>query len=238
MEYRDLLPGGSVPARTAGASGRGTIAALIAMTYPLGMKRAAIYLRVSSDEQTYENQRPDVERVVSTRGYELIRTYKERASAAKARPSFARMMTDAHRGAFDVLVVWALDRFGRTMIGNMQAVLELDRCGVKVVSVREPWLDTEGAVRPLLIAIFSWVAQQEQEQIVARTVAGMERARKKGIRIGRPEVPIDLKLARALQAQGKSVRDISQQIRVPKSTVHRALSRPKRGVLRGGVVSA
>jgi DNA invertase Pin-like site-specific DNA recombinase len=68
------------------------------------------------------------------------------------RPVFDRMVRDAHQGAFDVLVVWALDRFGRSMVGNLQAVLDLDRCGVQVVSVREPWLDTGSAVRPLLIA--------------------------------------------------------------------------------------
>jgi DNA invertase Pin-like site-specific DNA recombinase len=99
-------------------------------------RRAAIYLRVSSDEQTYENQRPDVKRLARTRGYKLVATYEEQASAAKARPEYARMMGDAHRGMFDVLVVWALDRFGRSMVGNMQAVLDLDRRGVEVVTRR------------------------------------------------------------------------------------------------------
>jgi len=55
------------------------------------------------------------------------------------------MMADAHHGAFDVLVVWALDRLGRSMVGNLRDVLELDRCGVQVVSVRETWLDTGSA---------------------------------------------------------------------------------------------
>ena len=75
--------------------------------------RAAIYLRVSKGEQTNENQRPDVARVVETRRLELVTEYEEKASAAKVRPQFDKMMRDAHRGAFDVLVVWALDRFGR-----------------------------------------------------------------------------------------------------------------------------
>ena len=76
---------------------------------------------------------------MQTRGYKLVEAYEEQGSAVKSRPAFARMMIDAHRGLFDVLVIWALDRFGRTMVGNMQAVLDLDRCGVKVISVREPW---------------------------------------------------------------------------------------------------
>jgi DNA invertase Pin-like site-specific DNA recombinase len=127
--------------------------------------RAAIYLRVRKGEQTTENQRPEVEDVIRTRRLELVAEYEEKVSAVKARPQFDKMMRDAHRGAFDVLVVWALDRFGRSMVGNLQAVLELDRRGVQVVSVRESWLDTGGAVRPLLIAIFSWVAEQERSHL-------------------------------------------------------------------------
>jgi hypothetical protein len=76
------------------------------------MKRAAIYLRVSSDEQTYENQRSEVERVAQTRGYRVVAVYEEHVSAAKDRPAFARAMEDAHRGQFDVLVMWALDPSG------------------------------------------------------------------------------------------------------------------------------
>jgi hypothetical protein len=115
--------------------------------------RTAIYLRVSKGERHTENQRPDVERLIATRGLDVVAEYEEKASAAKTRLVFDRMMADAHRGAFDVLVVWALDRFGRSMVGNLRDVLELDRCGVQVVSVRETWLDTGSAVRPLLIAI-------------------------------------------------------------------------------------
>jgi putative DNA-invertase from lambdoid prophage Rac len=142
--------------------------------------RAAIYLRVSKGERHTENQRPDVERVIATRGLELVAQYEEKASAAKTRPVFDRMLHEAHRGAFDVLVVWALDRFGRSMVGNLRDVLELDRRGVQVVSVRETWLDTGSAVRPLLIAIFGWVAEQERATIVARTKAGLGRARRQG----------------------------------------------------------
>src|SRR5262245_14358454 len=91
------------------------------------VKRAAHYLRVSSKEQTVDNQRPDLERVAATRGLEVVQTYEEQASAVKVRPQFEAMMRDARRGRFDVLQVWALDRFGRSMVDNLQAVLELDR---------------------------------------------------------------------------------------------------------------
>ncbi|MCZ7677819.1 MAG: recombinase family protein [Sandaracinaceae bacterium] len=142
-------------------------------------KRVAIYLRVSRGEQALENQRPAVARLVRARKLKLVATYEEKGSAVKARPQFDRMMRDAHAGAFDVLAVWSLDRLGRSMVGNVQAVLELDRRGVEVLSVREPWLDTGGPVRELLLAIFGWMAEQERAQISERTKAGLERARRK-----------------------------------------------------------
>jgi DNA invertase Pin-like site-specific DNA recombinase len=182
-------------------------------------RRAAIYLRVSSEEQTYENQRPDVKRLARARGYKIVATYEEQASAVKTRPEYTRMMSDAHRGMFNVLVVWALDRFGRSMVGNMQAVLELDHRGVEVVSVREPWLDTSGAVRPLLIAIFSWIAEQERSRLSERTRAGMERARRDGVHIGRPAVRIDVRRARALRAEGLSLREVASRLRATSCSI-------------------
>src|SRR5258708_6003534 len=145
-------------------------------------KNATIYLRVSTDEQTVDNQRPDLERVAEATGLAIVATYEERPRAAKRRSSFDLMMTDARRGAFDVLLVWSLDRFGRSMAGNVNDALALDAVGVKIVSVREPWLDTGGPVRDLLLAIFSWVAEQELRRLVERTRAGVERARALGTR--------------------------------------------------------
>jgi putative DNA-invertase from lambdoid prophage Rac len=72
--------------------------------------------------------------------------------------------------------LWALDRFHRSMLGSVQDVLELDRLGVPILSVREAWLDTSGPVRSLLIAIFGWVAEQERARLIERTKAGLERA--------------------------------------------------------------
>jgi putative DNA-invertase from lambdoid prophage Rac len=191
--------------------------------------RTAIYLRVSKGELHTDNQRPDVERVIATRQLELVAEYEEKASAAKARPVFDKMMRAAHRGAFDVLVVWALDRFRRSMVGNLQGVLALDRCGVQVVSVRETWLDTGSAVRPLLIAIFGWVAEQERVTIVARTKAGLDRARRAGVRLGRPPRAIDVQRARALLEDGLSLRQVAKRLRVPPMTLHGALRRTEKG---------
>ncbi|MDH5675279.1 MAG: recombinase family protein [Myxococcales bacterium] len=191
-------------------------------------RKAAVYLRVSRGEQSLDNQLPDLKRLARARKLRVVETFEESVSATGARPEFKKMMEAAHRGAFEVLLVWSLDRLGRSMTGNLQAVLDLDRCGVEVLSVREPWLDTGGPVRPLLIAIFGWVAEQERAQISERTKAGLARARKKGVRLGRPKRRVDQRRAERLRAKGMSFRAIANQLGVPLSTLHRAL-RSKKG---------
>ncbi len=122
-------------------------------------RRAAVYLRVSTDRQQTENQVEDVKRLVAARGYEAV-VYEEVESAAKARPVFDGMMNDVRAGRVHAVACVALDRLHRSMTGAIQTVLECDRLGVPVLTVREPWLDTSGPVRPLLVAIFGWVAEQ------------------------------------------------------------------------------
>jgi DNA invertase Pin-like site-specific DNA recombinase len=164
-----------------------------------------------------------VEQVVRTRGYAVVAVCEEKMSAAKHRPEYTRMMKDAKRGAFEVIVVWAIDRFGRSMVGNLQDVLELDPVGVQVVSVRESWLDTGSPVRTLLVAIFSWVAEQERARIGERTRAGMAAAKRRGIRVGRPRARLDEEHLRELKSQGMSVRKIADAMQVGTATIQRHL---------------
>ena len=148
-------------------------------------KTAAVYLRVSCDRSTVENQRAAVEQMSVARGFEPV-VYEEVESAVKARPVFEQMMTDARTGRVQAVAVVALDRLHRSMTGAISTVLELDRLGVQVMSVRESWLDTGGPVRPLLVAIFGWVAEQERATLIERTNAGLARARREGKTFGRP----------------------------------------------------
>jgi DNA invertase Pin-like site-specific DNA recombinase len=97
--------------------------------------RACIYLRVSTDKQSTANQRPEVEQLARARGFEIVHCYEEQASAAKHRPKYEQMLKDAKRGRFQVLVIWALDRFGRSMVGNLGDVLELDRIDARKLMI-------------------------------------------------------------------------------------------------------
>jgi putative DNA-invertase from lambdoid prophage Rac len=147
------------------------------------MKRIATYCRVSTEDQTAANQLPEVEAVALSRG-EIVLREVETGSAAKVRPKFEALLQAARRREFDILVVWSIDRFGRTMGGNVRDIEMLAEFGVDVVSCREPWLDTSGPVRELLIAILSWVAKQERARLIERTKAGMARAKAEGKKVG------------------------------------------------------
>ncbi len=186
-------------------------------------ERCALYIRVSTTGQSTDNQRPDLLRIARSRGLEIVEVFEEHASATKKRPEYERMMLAAHQGKFSSLVIWSLDRLGRSLVGNVEALLKLDSCGVRVISVQEPWLDTAGPVRDLLVSIFSWVAQQERQRISERTIAGLERAKRKGRKLGRPKRWIDVDRALRLRSTGMPLRKIAKKLGVGASTLHRAL---------------
>ena len=186
-------------------------------------KQCAIYARVSTDRQQVQNQLAEVQQLAVARGYEPV-VYEEVESAAKARPVLDRMLADVRAGRVHAVAVWALDRLHRSMTGAINTVLELDRLGVPVLSVREGWLDTSGPVRPLLVAIFGWVAEQERTRLIERTRAGLERARREGKRLGRPKAS-PLKVAAAVERVrgGASIREAAKAAGVNRETVRRAV---------------
>lgn len=184
---------------------------------------------MSDQGQTLENQLPDVERIIGARRLELVATYTEKESAAKPRDEFERMMRDARAGHFGVLVVWAVDRFGRSMLGNLTAIRELERVGVDVISARESWLDTTGPVRDVLLAFISWIAEQERRRIGERTIAGMARARQQGKAIGRPRARVDANALELLLArrrtEGLTREQMAKCLDVSPRTLRRELER-------------
>jgi DNA invertase Pin-like site-specific DNA recombinase len=196
----------------------------------MATKRAALYLRVSTDEQTTENQRRDLMAHAEGREYKVVRIFDEKVSGAShRRPEFDALMSFAQKRHVDAIFIWAIDRLGRSMAGITATVVELDRRGVDVISLKELWLDTAGPVRSLLIAIFSWVAEWERKRIIERTNAGLARARAAGIKLGRPRARVP-PLAIELFKQGRSIRQIAEAVKAHPSSVQRALERFKNGL--------
>jgi DNA invertase Pin-like site-specific DNA recombinase len=120
--------------------------------------RAAIYLRVSRDDQTTENQRLVLERVAGHRGWLIVQTYEDQGiSGAKGRdqrPAFDRVLKDAVRRKFDILMVWSIDRLGRSVLHVANALAELDAAGIRLYCDREG-IDSS---TPMGRAMSKWLA--------------------------------------------------------------------------------
>lgn len=188
--------------------------------------KAALYLRVSTEKQNAANQLAEVEALARARGFEPVIYGETISAAAKKRPEFERMFSDARSGKIKAVAIWALDRFGRSMVGNVRDVLELERLGVRVLSVREQWLDTDAdnPTRKLLISIFSWIAEQEREQLRARTRAGLRRAVEAGKTLGRPRAsPHLISMAVEKVRSGGSVKTTATALGLSERTLRRAL---------------
>lgn len=175
--------------------------------------RVAAYYRVSTEEQYDALQWHEVEALIRRRGWQLTAVYAEKKSTRYIRDQLDRLMADARRGAFDVVITWALDRFGRTALEVLGNIEELDRLGVKFVSVKESLIDTTSPSGRLVLGVMAHVAEFERARIRERTIAGLARARREGKQLGRPERAIDESHLRRLVAGKLSLRDIARRVR-------------------------
>ena len=147
--------------------------------------KLSIYSRVSTSEQDVNNQLTALRDYAKALGGEVVEEYVDIASGKSSnRPEFRRLLKDAEQHKFDLVLVWALDRFSREGILNTLSYLKkLKQNGVHIKSLQESWLDTrEGGMGDLLIAIFSWVAEQERKRISERTKEGLKHAKNVGKR--------------------------------------------------------
>ena len=156
------------------------------------MKRAALYLRVSTVDQNPETQALDLRQFVVQRGLEIVMTYTDHGvSGTKARrPALDKMMEDARRHRFDVVVVWSCDRLARSTKHLLQVLDELNGFGIQFLSQREA-IDTEGPLGRAIIVIVSAIAELERSLIVERVKSGMRRAKLEGRQIGRARLDIN-----------------------------------------------
>jgi putative DNA-invertase from lambdoid prophage Rac len=185
------------------------------------VKRAAVYLRVSTPEQELANQLPSLRRLAEARGYELVSSRVEVESRDKSRPALKELLEEAHRRTFDVLIIWALDRLGAGILEMLTTVHKLDARGIVTVSVNESWLEQQGPTRDLMLSIFGWVSAQELRRIRERTKAGLARARAEGKKLGRPRVSFARAELAQLVAEGASIDAIAAALGCHRATAAR-----------------
>src|SRR6476659_2246288 len=188
------------------------------------MKRAALYLRVSTVDQHPETQLHDLRQMAAQRGYEIVQEYTDRISGAKARrPGLDQMMADARRGRVDVVLVWACDRIARSTRQFLEVLDDLNRLEVEFISFRGN-IDTSGPLGRAIVIIIGAIAELERSLIVERVRAGMRRARLEGRHIGRPSLELDREAICRDRQHGHSLGRIAREHRISRTTVHRVLN--------------
>lgn len=148
--------------------------------------RVAIYIRVSTEDQTAENQLPDCLKYIDAYGHQLVEVYKDTLTGTTtSRPGLQAMLDAGKRRHHDSVLIWRLDRLSRSVKDMLQLIAELQSQHIRLISVRDS-LDLDSAAGKLLLHVLASVAQWESDVCRERTLAGLASARAKGKHIGRP----------------------------------------------------
>ncbi len=189
------------------------------------MKRAALYLRVSQDSQTTENQRLVLMEVAQRLGWEVVHVFEDAGiSGAKGRdkrPGFDALMKAITRGEIQIAAAWSVDRLGRSLqdLVSFLADIQAKNCDLYL---HQQAVDTSTPSGKMLYQLSAVFAEFERELIKTRINAGLDRARAKGVRLGRPSIPpIDLDKVRTALARGGSIRVVAKQTGFSTATVQR-----------------
>ena len=188
--------------------------------------RAAVYLRVSRDDQTTENQRLVLARTAGHRGWEIVQTYQDQGiSGAKGRdqrPDFDAMLKDAVRRRFDILLVWSIDRLGRSVLHVANALAELDAAGIRLYCDQQG-IDSSTPMGRAMIQMASIFGEQERSILRDRVKAGLERVRQQGVkRLGRPKVSPKVEAAiRMHLTAGNGILKVAKMVGCGSGTVQR-----------------
>ena len=189
------------------------------------MKTVAIYARVSTKDQNPESQLLDLRKYVKLRSWEVYQEYVDRgvSGAKENRPALDKLMKDARKRKFDILLVWKFDRFARSTKHLVTALEELEGLGIDFCSYEDS-IDTSTNHGKLVFTIMGAIAEFERSLIRERVLAGVRRAKENGIRLGRPPLELDIERMKDLASQGSSVRAIAKEMGISKSLVHKVLN--------------
>lgn len=186
--------------------------------------RVAIYGRVSTGEQSADMQVSELTDYALNRGWQIVDRYLDCgvSGSKESRPALNRLMNDARQRKFDILLVWKIDRFGRSLKHLVNSLAELENVGVAFVSLRDS-LDLSSPAGRLMAQLLGAISEFERSLITERVRAGIRNARAKGRRLGRPPLEVDQARIARLRANGASLRAISDQLGISVGSVHRTL---------------
>ena len=191
-------------------------------------KRVVIYARVSTLDQTVDNQLIELRDHCSKMGWEVIKEYKDEGLSGTLsrdkRPAFNEMIKDGYRKKFELVVCWDISRLGRSMKELIMFLSDMKDRDIGICSVRQGF-DTSTTMGEMMFQFVGILSSWEREMIRERTLAGLDRAKKEGKTLGRKTVIDDNKVShiRKLRSVGRSLRDIASEVGVSKGTVSNVL---------------
>ena len=187
-------------------------------------KRAAIYARISTrDQKSLQNQLDKMKSYIASRDWVHVKSVEEIASGAKTRPKRQDLLRMARRREVDVIIVWKLDRWGRSTQDVTATLNELTELGVGFVSITEA-LDFTTSTGRAMAGLLSVFAEFERDIMIERIKWGLENAKRKGVRIGRPGVEIK-KAPKVIELynQGLTISEIAGRVKTSRRSIGRIL---------------
>ncbi len=190
----------------------------------LTLGKVALYARVSTEGQDPELQLSALRAHAATRGWEVVEEFVDRgfSGARERRPALDRLIQAAWGGKFQSVLVWRFDRFARSVKHLIAALETFRNLRVDFISLQEQF-DTSTPIGQAMFTIIGTMAQLERDIIRERVKAGLERARARGVRLGRPTVPAGSDHVVRLRSQGLSLGEIARHLGCSRSTIRRRL---------------
>jgi DNA invertase Pin-like site-specific DNA recombinase len=193
------------------------------------MKKVGIYARVSTDKQTCENQLIELRAVAERCGYTIVQEFVDSGiSGAKGRadrPALDAMMKASNQRKFDMILVWSIDRLGRSLQNLVELLNDLQSMRVDLMFLQQG-MDTSTSSGRMMFSIFGALAEFERNLIRERVVAGQNRAKARGVKMGRPSKMNDgLRSAiQLLRENGMGIKQIAKEVGVGIGTVYSAIT--------------
>ncbi len=192
-----------------------------------GRNRVGIYARVSTTDkgQDTELQLKDLRAFAHARGWQIHEEYVDEGMSGMLtkRPELDRLFKACRQRQIDVVLVWRLDRLGRSLKHLIMMLDELQSLGVAFVALHEQ-IDCTTATGQLMLHLLGACAEFERTLIRERVKAGLAHAQSKGQRLGRPCLEIDPARVKSLRKDGRSIRQIARTLKISPSSVHKTLS--------------
>lgn len=184
-------------------------------------KKIALYIRISTNEQSIDSQVDTLKDYCERRGYSIYKEYVDRgvSGAKESRPELNKLMEDSFKLKFDTVIVYRFDRFARSTQHLISALNQFNSLGIDFISYSEN-IDTSSPMGKFAFTIFGALAEFERCIIVERVKAGLDSARKKGVKLGRKRKVVNLDLMNQLRQRGKSLAYIGKKLGVSASKVH------------------